>query len=314
MFKDKKIFILGMARSGYEVAKLLVKENCKILITDKVNNESQIKELTDLGITCVITDLQAELLDDSFDYVIKNPGVPIDNPVCLKAEELNIEVINEVEVAYHFLKNVKIIGVTGSNGKTTTTTLIYNILKKSNLNVHLGGNIGIPLSKLVTDIKEHDILVIELSAQQLLNFKDFKVDIAVLTNLVPVHLDFFKDYEFYINCKKRIFKGCSLGIVNELNLDCLTISSGYNNLYFNSLNKSDLYFDDYIYYKNENIISLKDIKVKGVHNYENIMCAIAVAKQFNIQNDVIVESLKEFKGVEHRLEFVDEINGVSFYN
>ena len=133
MYDNKKMFILGMARSGYEVAKVLAKHNCDIVITDmKEQDNDKVKELKEIGINLIITDKPEDLLDDSFNYVVKNPGIKLDHPVCLKANSLNIPIINELEVAYHYLpKNVKIVGITGSNGKTTTTTLTYNILKEA---------------------------------------------------------------------------------------------------------------------------------------------------------------------------------------
>lgn len=139
MFENKKIFILGMARSGYEAAKLLSEYNNDIVVTDgKEQNEEFVKELESLGIKVIITNNQAELLDNSFDYVIKNPGIKYDNPVVVKAKELGIEVINELEMAYSFIdKSVNIIGVTGSNGKTTTVSLIYEIMKNAFDNVYL---------------------------------------------------------------------------------------------------------------------------------------------------------------------------------
>ena len=145
MFENKKIFILGMARSGYEAAKLLSDYNNEIIVTDgKEQDSSLVSELESLGVKVIITGDQLSLLDDSFDYVIKNPGIKYDNPVVVKAKELGIKVINEVEMAYSFLdKSVNIIGVTGSNGKTTTTTLISEFMKNSFDNVYLGGNIVI---------------------------------------------------------------------------------------------------------------------------------------------------------------------------
>ena len=147
MFENKKIFILGMARSGYEAAKLLSDYNNEIIVTDgKEQDSSLVSELESLGVKVIITGDQLSLLDDSFDYVIKNPGIKYDNPVVVKAKELGIKVINEVEMAYSFLdKSVNIIGVTGSNGKTTTKTLISDFMKNSFDNVYLGVNIGIPL-------------------------------------------------------------------------------------------------------------------------------------------------------------------------
>ena len=134
MFENKKIFILGMARSGYEAAKLLSKHNNTILITDrKEQKEEHVNELKELGVDIQIVDDPINLLDETFDYVIKNPGIKLDHPIVVKAKQLGIAVTNEVEVAYSFLPDtIKIIGITGSNGKTTTTTLIYEILKTAN--------------------------------------------------------------------------------------------------------------------------------------------------------------------------------------
>ena len=160
MFKNKKIFILGMARSGYEAALVLSRDN-EVLITDMREQElSKVEELENKGVKVVITEDPIDLLDESYDYVVKNPGIKLDHPIVVKAQELNIPVINEVEVAYHFLPRVKIVGITGSNGKTTTTTLTYEILKEANLPVHLGGNIGYPLCSLVDKCKDGDILEI----------------------------------------------------------------------------------------------------------------------------------------------------------
>ncbi len=321
MYNNKKMFILGMARSGYEVAKVLANHNCDIIITDmKEQDNEKVKELKTMGIDLIITDKPEELLDDSFSYVVKNPGIKLDHKVCLKAKELNIPVINELEVAYHYLpKNTKIIAITGSNGKTTTTTLTYEILKQANLPVHLGGNIGFPMCSLLNELKENEIIVIELSAQQLHDFDDFKTDIGILTNLTPVHLDHFKTYENYKRCKKKIFNhhtNLDLAILNGGNQDVVDLTNDIKSkkVYFSSSNDCDICIKNDAIYYNEEIIKLSDIKLKGNHNYENIMCAIVVAKQFNISNEVIKEVLTNFTGVEHRLEFVKELNKRQFYN
>lgn len=322
MYDNKKMFILGMARSGYEVAKLLSSKNCEILITDmKEQDENHVQELKKLNINLIVTDKPEDLLDETFDYVVKNPGIKLDHKVCLKAESLGIPVINELEVAYHYLpKNTKIIGITGSNGKTTTTTLTYEILKKANLPVHLGGNIGFPMSSKIKEMKENEILVLEIAAQQLHDFKDFKTDIAVLTNLTEVHLDHFKTYENYKNNKKVIFRhhdDSNIAIINKGDIDSISLTSDIDSkkIYYSSNVEADLYLkDEAIYYKEEKIINLDDILIKGNHNYENIMCAIAVSKEFNVSNDVIKEVLNSFTGVEHRLEFVKDVNGRKFYN
>ena len=322
MFENKKIFILGMARSGYSAAKLLKKHNNEILITDaKDQNAEQVEELKKLGINFIKTENQAELLDETFDYVIKNPGVKIDHPVCKKAKELGIPVTNEVEVAYSFLpKNVKIIGISGSNGKTTTTTLIYEILKNAKKSVVLGGNIGYPVCSLVDVVKEGDILVLEISSHQLHDIINFKTDISVLTNLSEVHIDHFGTYDYYKKQKIKIFNRHTekdIGIMNKSNPDSMAYFNqiGSKKVLFSSTEEADACIkNDAIYYKNEEILKLKDVILKGNHNYENIMCAIIAVKEFGVGNDTILDTLKNFKGVEHRLEYVSTVNGRKFYN
>lgn len=322
MYNNKKIFILGMARSGFAAAKLLSEHNCDILITDmKEQDEKDVKELNDLGVKVVITDKPEELLDNTYDYVVKNPGIRNDHKVCLKANELNIKIINEVELAYSYFPKVSIIGITGSNGKTTTTTLIYNILKESKKPVYLGGNIGYPVCSLVDKLKDGDILVLEISSHQLVNMTNFKTDISILTNLSEVHLDFFGNFENYMNNKLRIFnnhtnKDIAIYNIGDTNVVNKIRGIKSNKIKFTSKKiKSDLYLkDNAIYYNNELIIKTNDIKVKGNHNYENIMCAIAAVKQYNVSNEVICKVVNTFNGVEHRMEYVKTINNREFYN
>ncbi len=320
MFKNKKIFILGMGKSGVSVAKLLAKDN-HILITDiKCDDLEQVRELEDLGVNVIITKNQSEIFDNSYDYLVKNPGVRLDNSVVLKAEEYNIPVLTELEVAYRYLPEVKIVGITGSNGKTTTTTIIYEFLKTAGLPVHLAGNIGYPLCSQLDKIKKGDILVVEISSHQLVNLDKFKVDVAVLTNLYQVHLDFFGTFEKYKMNKLRIFNNQdedSVAILNKGDKEVyeLTKNLKAKKEYFSYKEDADICIDgENIVLNNEKVISLSDIRVKGVHNYENIMAAILAAKQFNVSNKVIKEVLNNFAGVEHRIEFVAKIKGREFYN
>ncbi len=322
MYNDKKILVLGMARSGYEVSKLLSKYNNKIIITDKKDqNEEHINELKNLGVEFIKSEDPIELLDSSFDLVIKNPGIRYDHPLILKANKLGIKVENEVEVAYHFLpKDAFIIAVTGSNGKTTTTTLCYEFAKKTGKNVHLGGNIGYPLSQIVSDVNDGDVVVLEISAQQLHDCYDFNPNVSILTNLTPVHIDFFGSYENYINHKLKIFMNHTsnnIAVLNKSNKDEFEATKNIKSkkVYFSSIEEADACFrDNAIYYNEEKIIDIKDIKVKGKHNYENIMCAIIATKVLGITNEQIKEVLSTFTGVEHRIEFVKTINNRSFYN
>lgn len=322
MFENKKIFILGMARSGYEAAKLLSDYNNEIIVTDgKEQKEELVSELESLGVKVVITSDQISLLDDSFDYVIKNPGIKYDNPVVVKAKELEIKVINEVEMAYSFLdKSVNIIGVTGSNGKTTTTTLISEFMKNSFDNVYLGGNIGIPLSNFVRDIKPNSYLVLEISDHQLCDMYNFKTNVSVLTNITPTHLDFHKSYEVYQMTKKKIFNNHTsddLAVINKDDEVSMKITDDIKStkVYYGHDKTNLAYYDEEgIYYDGKLVIKLDDIILKGKHNYQNIMGAIIAVKKYGVTDEVIQKVLKEFKGVEHRLEYVDTIDGVTYYN
>lgn len=322
MFENKKIFILGMARSGYEAAKLLSDYNNEIIVTDgKEQKEELVSELESLGVKVIITGDQLSLLDDSFDYVIKNPGIKYDNPVVVKAKELGIKVINEIEMAYSFLdKSVNIIGVTGSNGKTTTTTLISEFMKNSFDNVYLGGNIGIPLSNFVRDIKPNSYLVLEISDHQLCDMYNFKTNVSVLTNITPTHLDFHKSYEVYQMTKKKIFNNHTsddLAVINKDDEVSMKITDDIKStkVYYGHDKTNLAYYDEEgIYYDGKLVIKLDDIILKGKHNYQNIMGAIIAVKKYGVTNEVIQKVLKEFKGVEHRLEYVDTINGVTYYN
>lgn len=322
MFSNKKVLVLGMARSGYEVAKLLSNYENEIIVIDaKEQDSSHLEELTNLGVKFILSSNPELLLDNSFDYVIKNPGIRKDHICVLKARELNIPVVNEVEVAYHLLDDdIKIIGITGSNGKTTTTTMTYEVMEKAGLPVHLGGNIGYPVSSLVKRTHSGDILVLEISDHQLVDMYDFKADISALLNLSEVHLDFHGEYDIYKACKKKIFSNHdenSIAILNKEDSDVLELTGDIisNKMFFSSKHNGDCYINDgYIVYKGENVVALDNIKVRGMHNYENIMAMIMIVKQFDVSNSIICEYLSEFKGVEHRIEYVKELNGIKFYN
>lgn len=324
MFENKKILILGFARSGYEAAKLLIEKNNTVLLTDLKTNHDQekIDELEKLGVKLVLGSHPEDLLDESFDYLIKNPGVPIDHYYVLKAKELGIKVINEVEMTYHLLpENIKLIAITGTNGKTTTTTLTYEMLKQAGKTVHLAGNIGFPLCSFLPNLKENDIIVMELSSQQLENTHDFKPDILAITNISPTHLDFFKTYDYYKEVKSKSFKNLTnkeIAILNMNDEETMNITKKINSTvkYFSSEGIiNGCYIDnEAIYYYDEEIIKLNEIRLVGKHNYENIMAAIMICKEFQIDNDSIKKILLTFNGVEHRLEYVKEVNKRIFYN
>lgn len=326
MFNNKKVLILGFARSGYDCAKLLVNRKNEVIITDNKEKEKldikKIEELEKLGVKFILGNSDVSILDDTYDYLIKSPGVPIKHPFVLRANELNIEVVNEVEVAYLLLpKDITLISITGTNGKTTTTSLTYEIIKNAYPEkTHLVGNIGIPFTGLINDIKSGDIIVSEISCQQLANLEKFKPNIAVMTNLFPAHIDFFGDFKTYKQVKTKLFKNQTkddIAILNLENSDVLEETKNINSkkLYFSSKQKSDIYLkNNKIYYKDEEILDTSIMKIKGIHNIENVMCASIIAKELNVSNEIIKKVVSSFIGVEHRLEFSGEVNGVKYYN
>ena len=327
LFRNKKVLILGLARSGYQAAKLLIKRGNTVYLNDYKEEEkqdkNQVEELRNLGVNLVFGGHPDELLDNTFDYLIKNPGVPIDHKYVLKAKELGIEVINEVEMAYRLLpSDVSIIGITGTNGKTTTTTLIYEIMKEAfKERVHLAGNIGYPLSSILDRVKKDDIIVIECSCQQGENFKDFHPHVGVCTNFSEAHIDFMKTYEHYKETKSRMFysqDSSDIAIMNYSNSDVMEELKNIKSekKYFSSNeNINGCYLkDNKIYYYDDCVMDINDIKIKGMHNVENCMAAIMAVKEYGVSNEIIRKVISNFKGVEHRLEYVDTINGVEYYN
>lgn len=320
--KNSKIFVLGMARSGYEVSKYLSRYNNEIIVTDaKEQDRDKVKELESLGVKVVITDKPANFIDETFDLVIKNPGIKYTNPLVVKANSLGIAVVNEMEVAsYFFPKNLQVIGVTGSNGKTTTTNLIHEMLKASHKKVIMAGNMGIPVCSILDNLTNDTILLLEVSIQQLCNLSHFKTNVSVLTNLTPTHIDFLDTYENYKNTKKRIFNNHSdkdIAILNMGNADEMELTKDIKShkIYFSSKMDTDICVKgDYLNYFGEDIIKLEDIKLQGMHNYENACCAIGAVKHYGVSNEAIIQVLKTFGGVEHRLEFVRKVNGVEYYN
>lgn len=320
--KNSKIFVLGMARSGYEVSKYLSRYNNEIIVTDaKEQDRDKVKELESLGVKVVITDKPANFIDETFDLVIKNPGIKYTNPLVVKASSLGIAVVNEMEVAsYFFPKNLQVIGVTGSNGKTTTTNLIHEMLKASHKKVIMAGNMGIPVCSILDNLTDDTILLLEVSIQQLCNLSHFKTNVSVLTNLTPTHIDFLDTYENYKNTKKRIFNNHSeedIAIINMGNADEMELTKDIKShkIYFSSKMDTDIWVKgDYLNYFGEDIIKLEDIKLQGMHNYENACCAIGAVKHYGVSNEAIIQVLKTFGGVEHRLEFVRKVNEVEYYN
>ena len=325
MFQNKKILVLGAARSGMACCFKLIEFNNEVIFNDykeeKLLDQTKIKFLREHGVKCVFGSHPDNLLDKTIDYLIKNPGIKNNHKYVLEAKKLGIPVINEVEFAYNLLPKVKLITITGSNGKTTTTSLTYNILKEAyQEKVHLAGNIGYPLTSILNEIKENDIIVMEISCQQLANLDTFKPDIALLTNLSPAHIDFFGSYENYKQTKIKLFKNqteSDLAILNYDDQESLEMTKDIKSqkLYFSlKENKDANYLNKGLYYHNELILNREEMFLKGDHNVSNALGAIIIAKNLGVKTKVIQKILRQFAGVEHRLEFVDNVNGRKFYN
>ena len=322
MFQNKKILVLGAARSGISCASKLIELNNEVVLNDlKETDNLEITKLKEKGVKCILGSHPDDLLDSSFDYVIKNPGIRNDHKYVILAKKLNIPVINEVEFAYHLLPKVKLIAITGTNGKTTTITLTYNILKEEyGLRVKLAGNIGYPLTSIVDTLKDDDILVMEISCQQLANLDTFKPDIALLTNLSPAHIDFFGDYETYQDVKLKLFKNQTskdLAILNLDNHDSMKKTSNLKakRMYFSVKEKADAsYVNSNLMYQDEVIMPRNKMFLKGDHNVSNALASIIICKELGVKNETICKVLENFRGVEHRLELVDVINNRKFYN
>ena len=321
-FANKKVLVLGLAKSGESAARLLDKLGAIVTVNDGKPFEENpaAQSLLEEGIKVITGGHPLELLDEDFEWMVKNPGIPYKNPMVMRALEKKIPVITEVELAY-LISDAPIIGITGSNGKTTTTTMIAEVLTAGGQNGLLSGNIGFPASQVAQDAGETDTLVMELSSFQLMGIETFHPEIAVITNLMPTHLDYHGSFEEYVAAKWNIQKNMTASdhVVLNFNQDLakeLAKKTAAKVLPFSTKEKVDgAYLDgDVLTFRGEAIMKASELGVPGSHNVENALATIAVAKLRGIDNQVIRETLAHFGGVKHRLQYVGEINQVKFYN
>lgn len=324
--KGKKIAVIGLGVSNLPLIDYFYEKEAMVTVFDSREFGEIPKETLD-KITNYSMDnsFGKKYLSKlkNFDLVLRSPSCLPTVPELAKELERGAIVTTEIEL---FMKMCpcQIIGITGSDGKTTTTTLISKILKDSGYNCYVGGNIGTPLFTKLNQILPEDKVVLELSSFQLMGM-EISPDIAVITNITPNHLNIHKDYEEYIEAKKNIFKFQNKdGIVilnydNEITKKCCIEAKG-NVIFFSSKQKLENGYivDGDVIKKCEDglrkhILNTKEIKIRGVHNYENICCAIAATKDF-VEESMAVDIISNFNGVEHRIEFVKEINDVKWYN
>lgn len=324
----KKVLVVGLARSGMAAIRVLKKLGAEVTLSESKKKED-IKEIGFLNENNVeIIGQDMAVFERDFDFVVKNPGVPYRSPMMQKLQERNIPVITEIELAYQVAKPQHYIAITGTNGKTTTSTLTYEILRRAFPGkAHLCGNIGIPLCEIVMEngLMEEGghYIALEISNFQLVNIDKFRPEVATIINLTPDHIDFMGSLDNYYKSKTEVYRNMAGNDVFLLNADDPVVKE-YTDRYpvkcakesfsTDSQSADCIAKDGYLEIKGEKIIPLNAIKIVGKHNLQNVMIAVSAAKAIGISNDVILEAVSSFKGVEHRIEFVREIDGVKYYN
>lgn len=322
---DKKVLILGLSKSGISAAKYLNKHGAEVFITElreqKENDEEKIKELASLGINVEMGGHSDAFINGSY-IAIASPGIPPKSEIFKRLKEAKVQVISEVELAYK--ESLKpFIAITGTNGKTTTTALTAHILKEE-FNAEACGNIGFPPCDLLEN-EDLDFFVCEMSSFQIETSDAFQAQIACWLNFTPDHLDWHGGLENYFNAKAKLFKlpqTPAFSILNGADEKLLEFSKTCGGTVFLFAKETE---DNCCYVKNEaiyfkrkkaeeHIIDLKDCPLVGEHNYQNIMCAVIVAKLEGVETEKIKSAIMSFKAPEHRLEKVCEFDGITFFN
>ncbi|MFW6131733.1 MAG: UDP-N-acetylmuramoyl-L-alanine--D-glutamate ligase [Candidatus Aminicenantaceae bacterium] len=323
--KDKNVLVVGLSKTGEALCKFLLNKGASVTVSElKNNNQLSIHKAfwKQRGVTMESGEHKIKTFLNA-DLIIPSPGVPM-IPELRAAKEKGIKIISEIELAYQFLKG-KIVGITGSNGKSTTATLTHKILKEGGLKAYLAGNIGTPLISFVDQSRDDHVYVIEISSFQLQHIERFKVFVSILLNITPDHLDWHSSFDEYYEAKKKLVVSQYEEDIAILNLDDPLVrklkNQGDYSVYGFSRKikpKKGCYIDnDNIILsseKNEIIMKTSEIPLKGIHNQENVMASILAGHLFHIQKEHIKNSIKSFQGLEHRLEKVTSINGIEFYN
>ncbi len=323
--KGKTVAVIGIGVSNLPLIRILAKSGAKVFAHDKRTPEQLEEvyaELKELGVNMVLGETYLDAIDEEVSVVYKTPGIRYDVPALQEAASRGVEITSEMEL-FFALCPAKIIGVTGSDGKTTTTSLIHDMLSRAGYKCYLGGNIGHPLVEELDEMTEQDIAIVELSSFQLHTMKK-SAQISVVTNVTPNHLDWHTDYQEYIDAKKAIFsnKENQKVVLNYDNEITRNFGKEHENpVYFSSKERlNDGYcLQGETIVKMEQGVAVKEvldintIYIPGMHNVENYMAAIAVTDSL-ISEDVVRETATEFHGVPHRIEFVRELDGVKFYN
>ncbi len=328
----KTALVFGLGISGIGAAKLLERRKVNVILYDgneKLDKAATLAKLGEGTKAQIVTGSFPEELLEKLDLVVISPGVPTDLPIVLKMKEKNIEIMGEIELAYLCGKG-EVLAITGTNGKTTTTALLGEIIKNAVDSAFVVGNIGNPYTTVVDQTREDSVIVAEMSSFQLETIHTFRPRVSAILNLTPDHLDRHHTMEAYIQAKMNIARNqteedfCILNYEDEV-LRQFAEQVKANVLFFSSAHKLEkgIYLDEgNIIYKNPDdgnaegtlICNVEELKLLGVHNYENVMAASAMAIVYGVSFDVVKKTLREFAGVAHRIEFVAEKNGVFYYN
>lgn len=322
-FPYKHVLVLGLARSGTMAAKVLLDEGYDVTVTDLQAKEDdrQVELLESLGAKLVLGEHPLSLLDE-VDLIVKNPGIPYRVPLLQEALGRNIPIITEVELSSYIIDQAQMIGITGTNGKTTTTTLVGDFFKKDQQAVTVAGNIGVASIECAQRLATDETLLLELSSFQLMGTKQFAPHIAAVLNLQEAHLDYHTSYEEYIDAKLNVFRRQTENDFAIYNDDDALLKSKLDDVKSKlipfSLSKKlphGAWQDEtHLYYKDEPIVAKEDIVLVGEHNIANILAAIIIAKLKGVSNTAIRDVLAHFQGVKHRLQFVERREGRYFYN
>lgn len=324
---NKHILVLGLGVSGICTMKYLKNKGAIVTVLDFKKEEElqeQIELISNFDINLKLGLKEISL--DNVELIIKSPGIPYDIELLKKADKKNIEVITDIELAFRNSKS-EFIAITGTNGKTTITTLLGEIFKKEYKKTYVAGNIGLGILSLEKELEDKDsVFIVEASSFQLYNTKQFKPKVSLITNITPDHLNWHHNMEHYIESKSKIMINQSFGDVTVLNNDNENIIKNIKELnsdivyfsYNKKLSKGAFLSGKKLVYfydnKEEFSFPLDKVKILGKHNIENILASIAVSKAYGIENKYIYESIENFNGVEHRIEFVDNIENIKYYN
>ncbi|WP_416151043.1 UDP-N-acetylmuramoyl-L-alanine--D-glutamate ligase [Salipaludibacillus sp. HK11] len=322
-FYKKNILVLGLAKSGTEAAKLLHLLGAQVTVNDQKPYEenSQARELEKQGMTVVCGSHPNDLVNDSLDYLVKNPGIRYDHPLILEASKRDIPIITEVELAF-LISEADMIGITGSNGKTTTTTYIGDMLKGGEKEPLLAGNIGEVACGVAQNATNKHEMVVELSSFQLMGIDTFSPKIAVLLNFVEAHLDYHGSMKAYIEAKMNVFKNQTEEDFLIYNMDDQKVSEvvekGRARLIPFSTKQvvanGACIVDDWLTVFDEKLIHVSEMSLPGEHNIANGLAAAAAALLAGAKKDQVCNVLRNFAGVAHRLQFIGELNGRRFFN